>query len=79
MIESTHLSPQQQQMADLLKITSKLLQRPGMQREVVSVMMEDPEVNAYSYLLSCTRLPFINKWQACVFRNIQSNSSHAMT
>jgi len=43
-IESTHISPQQQQMADLLKISNKLLQRPGLQREIVAVMYEDVEV-----------------------------------
>ncbi|KAF5830545.1 hypothetical protein DUNSADRAFT_14374 [Dunaliella salina] len=43
-IESTHISPQQQQMAELLKISNKLLQRPGLQREIVAVMYEDLEV-----------------------------------
>ncbi|KXZ51805.1 hypothetical protein GPECTOR_11g247 [Gonium pectorale] len=33
-----------QQLQDLMAITTRLLRRPGMQREVVLCMMEDPEV-----------------------------------
>lgn len=41
-------------MNDLLRITSKLLQRPGMQREIVAVMFEEPEVRGAA---SCYKEP----------------------
>ena len=41
---------------ELLKITSRMLQRPGLQREVVAAMIEDTEVR-YHTERTCLFLP----------------------